>query len=140
MLKKALFTVASVEAKKPTVGVDGIWSGHDWVDNASGIKDINGMLEGISDEMIARIEGASPHSATDMQDIYLDQANVQMVKSVLSEDQWDYLFPMANEIYDYDSFLMAVGKFPKFCGDGDEKLCKRELSTIFAHMTHEVGA
>ena len=62
-----------------------------------------------------------------------------MVMSVLSEEQWNYIFPYSNELYDYDSFLMAVGKFPMFCGQDDEQLCKRELSTIFAHMAHEVG-
>lgn len=59
--------------------------------------------------------------------------------SILDEDQWDYLFPIAIPIYDYDSFLMAVAKFPMFCGEGDKSLCKRELSTFFAHTTHEVG-
>ena len=60
--------------------------------------------------------------------------------SLLSEDQWDYLFPMANSLYDYESFLQAVAKFPMFCGDNDEDLCKRELATFFAHTAHEVGA
>lgn len=59
--------------------------------------------------------------------------------SVLDEDQWDYLFPVANAIYDYDSFLLALAKFPMFCAEGDSDLCKRELSTFFAHTTHEVG-
>ena len=58
---------------------------------------------------------------------------------MLSQAQWDYLFPIAISLYDYDSFLQAVGKFPKFCLEGNADLCKRELSTLFAHTTHEVG-
>jgi len=46
---------------------------------------------------------------------------------------------MANEIYTYKNFLMSVGKFPAFCNEGDLDLCKRELSTFFAHTTHECG-
>ena len=62
-----------------------------------------------------------------------------MIQSVLSEDQWNYLFPMANAIYDYQSFLMASAKFESFCLEGDADLCKRELSMFFAMTTHEVG-
>ena len=62
-----------------------------------------------------------------------------MLTKVLSEDAWDYLFPMRNKLYDYQSFLKAAAKFPKFCYEGDADLCKRELSFFFAHITHEVG-
>ena len=58
---------------------------------------------------------------------------------MLSQAQWDYLFPMALSLYTYDYFLQAVGKFPMFCLEGDADLCKRELSTFFGHTTHEVG-
>ena len=62
-----------------------------------------------------------------------------MLMKVLSEDAWDYLFPMRNKLYDYQSFLKAAAKFPKFCNEGDADLCKRELAFFFAHITHEVG-
>jgi len=58
---------------------------------------------------------------------------------VLSEEQWNYLFPIANELYDYHSFLKASAKFTSFCLEGDAWLCKRELSTFFAMTTHESG-
>ena len=69
----------------------------------------------------------------------MDQPNVKILQSVLSEEQWNYLFPVANPIYDYHSFLMAAAKFKMFCAEGDEDLCKRELSTFFAMTTHESG-
>ena len=49
------------------------------------------------------------------------------------------MFPIANPLYDYDSFLMAAAKFTSFCLEGDADLCKRELSTFFAMTTHESG-
>ena len=64
---------------------------------------------------------------------------MQTIQSVLSETQWDYLFPEANALYDYQSFLMAAAKYPSFCLEGDADLCKRELSTFFAMTTHESG-
>ena len=58
-----------------------------------------------------------------------------------------------NEIYtelNYEHFLKAVAQFPAFCGeydstseemnlDNEEQACKRELATLFAHITHESG-
>ena len=51
---------------------------------------------------------------------------------------------------DYESFLTAVAQFSAFCGeynsttivmnlDNAEQACKRELATLFAHITHESG-
>lgn len=74
-----------------------------------------------------------------LSEVYSSQANVQMVQSVLSEERWDYFFPQANALYDYQSFLMAAAKYPAFCNEGDADLCKRELATFFAMTTHEVG-
>lgn len=91
--------------------------------------------------MIKRFKSASIYEGTDLDSVYLDQANVKTVMSVLSEDQWNYLFPVANKIYDYDSFLKAVAQFPMFCGEdyGRPALCQRELATFFAHTAREVG-
>lgn len=50
-----------------------------------------------------------------------------------------YLFPIADDIYTYDAFLQAAARFPKFCYEGDDVLCKHELATFFAHTTQEVG-
>lgn len=66
---------------------------------------------------------------------------MNLVMSIISQSDWDYLFPIANSLYSYDSFLMAVAKFPGFCGENmtDLDSCKRELATFFAHTTHECG-
>lgn len=71
--------------------------------------------------------------------MYLTLANVKMVQSVLLDTDWDYLFPIAKDIYSYDAFLHAVARFPKFCAEGDSDLCKRELCTFFAHTAQECG-
>lgn len=46
---------------------------------------------------------------------YMTKDNVKRVKDILTEEQWNYLFPKKNEVYTYDGFLNAVGKFPAFC-------------------------
>ena len=71
---------------------------------------------------------------------------MKLVQSFLSESNWEYLFPDSIELYSYDAFLQAVGKFPKFCGEGPKDAdgtyltsCKREISTVLAHMIRETG-
>ena len=55
------------------------------------------------------------------------------------------MFPYRNDLYDYESFLAAVAKFPAFCGESgiesmnEEETCGRELATLFAHFTQETG-
>lgn len=54
---------------------------------------------------------------------------------------------MRNAIYTYEDFLLAVAKFPSFCGEGElesagydkDQTCGRELATLFAHFTQETG-
>ncbi len=72
--------------------------------------------------------------------------NVRRVMNILSEEKWDTLFPIAKSQYTYEKFLQAVALFPKFCGEqgayiGEDKdtTCKRELATLFAHMTYTSG-
>lgn len=134
-------TAQALVAATTTVSKDGIWTGHNWKDSANGVQNIDGIISGTSPDMIRRFKSASTYEGTDLDSVYLDQANVKTVMSVLSEDQWDFLFPVANELYDYDSFLKAVGQFPMFCGEdyGRPALCQRELATFFAHTAREVG-
>jgi hypothetical protein len=60
--------------------------------------------------------------------------------SLIDEEDWEYLFAIRNDLYEYDGFLHAVGKFEKFCGetnlDGYTVLqtCARELAGLFAHF------
>lgn len=53
---------------------------------------------------------------------------------------------MRHKIYTFEDFLKAVGSFPAFCGESKEgskmskeNICKKELATLFAHMTQETG-
>lgn len=70
--------------------------------------------------------------------------NVKRVESVLSEGDWEYLFPQRSPEYTYENFLKAAGKFPAFCGDYSdgrdaEAICKKSLTTMFAHFAQETG-
>ena len=76
---------------------------------------------------------------------YKQQANVKLLESFFSEDNFNYLFPKRNDIYTYDSFVKAVAKFPYFCGENyrdgatDQATCARELSSLFAHIVQETS-
>ena len=64
--------------------------------------------------------------------------NVQILESIVSEKNWEFMFPLRNEAYTYRGFLQAVGKFPAFCAS--KKTCPLSLAVIFAHFTQETGA
>lgn len=70
--------------------------------------------------------------------------NVQLVESILSEQQFEYLFPRRAPEYSYRGLLQAVAKFPALCGsyeDGRnvEAICRKTLATMFAHFAQETG-
>ena len=71
-------------------------------------------------------------------------ANVKRVESIISAADWEYLFPQRSPEYTYENFLKATGKFPAFCGDYEDGrdadlICRKALSTMFAHFTQETG-
>jgi len=70
-------------------------------------------------------------------------SNVQRVESIVSANDWEYLFPQRSPEYTYENFLKATAKFPAFCGDYDDKdadmICRKSLATMFAHFTQETG-
>jgi len=37
--------------------------------------------------------------------------------SIISEEKWYDLFPIADDQYTYENFLKAVARFPAFCGE-----------------------
>jgi len=75
--------------------------------------------------------------------------NVRRVMNVLSKETWEYLLPLRNAVYSYEEFLVAVSKFPAFCGEkgthgqasalSDDEMCKKEISALFAHAIQATG-
>eukprot|EP01067_Filipodium_phascolosomae_P005492 Filipodium_phascolosomae@DN356_c0_g1_i1.p1 len=70
--------------------------------------------------------------------------NVKRLESIVSEATFEHLFPKRNAVFTYTRFLQGVGKFPRYCGAiGDaaraETVCRKSLSTSFAHFAQETG-
>ncbi len=83
--------------------------------------------------------------------------NVQRVIRLMPESEFEYLFPVRHESYEYVGLLKAIAKWPKFCGEYNEdlelvttlssdkhenldKVCAAEIASMFAHFAQEVGA
>ncbi|GIU50586.1 chitinase [Shewanella sairae] len=71
--------------------------------------------------------------------------NVKRLESVLSEAQFEFLFPVRAAEYTYQGLLQAAAKFPALCGDyadnrDAEAICRQSLATMFAHFAQETGA
>ena len=72
--------------------------------------------------------------------------NVGTIQSVLSETQYEYIFPNRDASLTYEVFLKAASLFPMFCGERnmvninlftDQSACLRELATFFAHVAYD---
>ena len=67
--------------------------------------------------------------------------NVKLVETIISEEDWEYLFPKRNPAYTYTNFLRAIAKFSAVCDfEKGEDICRNVLATMFAHFTQETGA
>lgn len=69
--------------------------------------------------------------------------NVKRIESIVSENDWNYLFSKRAPEYTYKHFLQATGKFPGFCKTYEDRdsdaICRKALATMFAHFTQETG-
>ena len=96
-----------------------------------------------------RIEAAYMTWIREIEDIFV-HANVQLINTILPESDWKIIFPQAAP-QDYMFFLRAAAQYPAFCNEFDhefypsasgwtqEHSCKRELATLFAHISYETG-
>ena len=98
------------------------------------------------DRIVASTQTREGTPVVDLENIENNYPNVQRVKGLVSREMWDYIFPVRNEVYNYEEFLKAIGKFPALCnekpsdsGESLDEICARELATIFAHATQETG-
>ena len=70
--------------------------------------------------------------------------NVKRVEFILSEDNYEDLFPRRHPSYTYRRLLQAIAKFPAICAyvgreEASDAVCRRTLATMFAHFAQETG-
>ena len=99
-----LFSEVTAEIKK-----DGLWTGHDFYKEDWRLGVMNGIPYSKDSGVVRMLKSATPIDG-DVSD-YKSKANVKRVMAAVSEDAWKELFPIANELYTYDGFLQAVGKY-----------------------------
>jgi hypothetical protein len=116
--------------------------------SSGGVNFTNGIPSSNDDKFNRKITASHALEENQMND-WENFNNVKRVKQHVSENKFDQFFPIKNDFYTYDGFLKAVGKFPNFCDDFNvekddtlnmkniDEVCKRELATLFAHITFE---
>jgi predicted chitinase len=60
--------------------------------------------------------------------------------AVVSEAQFNQMFPGRNPFYTYAGLLEATKTYPAFAGTGDIQLKKREAAAALANFSHETGS
>ncbi|MFF4756794.1 glycoside hydrolase family 19 protein [Streptomyces sp. NPDC002514] len=58
---------------------------------------------------------------------------------VVSEAQFNQMFPNRNPVYTYDGLRAALSAYPAFANTGDDTLKKREAAAFLANVNHETG-
>lgn len=59
------------------------------------------------------------------------------ITALLSQAQYEQLFPHHNPVYSYKALVSAATAFPSFVKEGTPDMRKRELAAFFAHIAHE---
>jgi hypothetical protein len=106
------------------------------------MKITNGIVEGTDGSTNQFIQ--SSWSAVGHPEDYMLSANVVRIRLLLSENDFDEIFPEADRDchYTYDSFLRAAAKYPAFCnelagGSDIDRTCGKELAALFAFMDYK---
>ncbi len=59
--------------------------------------------------------------------------------AVVSEAQFNQMFPNRNPFYTYSGLVAATASYPAFAGTGDLAMKKREAAAALANFSHETG-
>ena len=114
---KSLASLALVSNVQGMIVEDGLWTGKDYYKTNEKIGVQNGVPYSNDPEMNRKIRAATSVNG-DVSD-YRSRPNVQRVMRLVDEDDWEELFPIRNDLYEYEGFLRAVGKFGAFCSEGN---------------------
>ena len=60
--------------------------------------------------------------------------------SILSQENYQAMFPNRNALYTYDGLIGATRAFPRFCNEGSSQQNRREAAAFLANISHETGA
>lgn len=95
-----------------------------------------------------------PGPLTISDDIQNEPENVKLFASIVTSDIFDEIFPARNIIYTYIDLLIAVKRYPFFCGETGminkdtpatmidilkRESCILEIATLFAHFIQETS-
>ncbi|MEV8452708.1 chitinase [Streptomyces sp. NPDC052095] len=58
---------------------------------------------------------------------------------VVSEAQFNQMFPSRNAFYTYSGLTDALGAYPQFANSGSDTIRKREAAAFLANVSHETG-
>ncbi|MFJ3925974.1 glycoside hydrolase family 19 protein [Streptomyces sp. NPDC090022] len=58
---------------------------------------------------------------------------------VVSEAQFDQMFPNRNPFYTYNGLVAALSAYPGFANTGDDTTKRREAAAFLANVSHETG-
>lgn len=68
-----------------------------------------------------------------------DKSDSAAAEFIVSEAQFEEMFPGRNEFYTYKGLTDALSAYPAFANTGDETVKKQEAAAFLANVSHETG-
>ncbi|MFE5397912.1 chitinase [Streptomyces sp. NPDC056568] len=68
-----------------------------------------------------------------------EKADARAAGFVVTEAQFDEMFPNRNSFYTYSGLTAALGAYPGFSNTGDDTVKKQEAAAFLANVSHETG-
>lgn len=68
-----------------------------------------------------------------------DKSDSAAAEFIVSEAQFEEMFPDRNEFYTYKGLTEALDAYPEFANTGDETVKKQEAAAFLANVSHETG-
>jgi len=95
---------------------------------------VKDTVQTLDTKIVEKVEAKNPKNP----------GNVKRVEFILSEENYEDLFPRRHPSYTYKRLLQAIAKFPAICAyvgreDQSDAICRKTLATMFAHFTQETG-
>ncbi|MEO3752750.1 chitinase [Streptomyces sp. B6B3] len=98
-----------------------------------GRRTVGAVLASLVVALLAVLPGTSTAAATGPNDSGAAQA------FVVSEAQFNQMFPSRNSFYTYSGLTAAMSSFPGFANTGDWTVQRREAAAFLANVSHETG-
>ncbi|WP_020672982.1 chitinase [Amycolatopsis nigrescens] len=100
---------------------------------------IRGIISSVTAVLAAGALALGLQAATGSSVSAAPQSPAEQAAFVVSQSQFEQMFPNRNPFYTYSGLVNALSAYPAFANTGDDTMKKREAAAFLANVNHETG-